>query len=51
MATLYIRNFDDDLKEWLEQKAKDEGFNSLAEYLRVYFTRLKRLEEKPELSK
>lgn len=41
MATLYVRDFDDDLKNWLKEQAKAEGFTNLSEYLRVHFKRLK----------
>ena len=40
MAGLYIKNLDDGLKAWLEERAKAEGFSTLSGYIKVHFTRL-----------
>lgn len=41
MATLFVKNFDNDTKAWLLKQAKVEGFSNLSEFLRVYFKRVR----------
>ncbi len=40
MQQLCLR-LDDDMKTWLEEQAKKEGFSSLAGYIRVHLNKLK----------
>ena len=41
MAGLYIKNLDDELKAWLEARAKAEGFPTLSGYIKVHFNSMK----------